>query len=124
MRSRSRFRRVRGVGFVYVAVRVAGADSVIVSGTLIVRIVGMTKSPTQRVEVRPDHTAVIVVPPDVPIGPVDVTSTFEPVLETTARKLTGAKLANSDFVGMWKDRDDLPTTSEEFSAWRQKIWAR
>ena len=33
-------------------------------------------------------------------------------------------LLESEFFGMWKDRDDLPKTNEEFREWRRKLWER
>ena len=59
--------------------------------------------------------------PDVPPGTVRVCLTVEP---ETSHKLTAAELADSEFFGMWADRDDLPTTNEEFIEWRRKLWAR
>lgn len=44
--------------------------------------------------------------------------------ETPKRGMTGKELAESEFVGMWKERDDLPTTNEEFREWRRKLWDR
>ena len=62
----------------------------------------------------------VVVPEDVPVGPAEVTLTFD--AEPRAKIRTFGDLLDSGFVGMFADRDDLPRTNEEFRAWRKRLW--
>ena len=78
---------------------------------------------TVDVVVGPDHRITLDLPADLPEGPVRLTYSVETVDEPT-RKLTPEEFLQSEFFGMWADRDDLPRTNEEFVEWRRKLWAR
>ena len=67
-----------------------------------------------------DHRLILTLPAEVPPGRVQVTVTLSP--GEPERKMTPKELAESEFFGDWKDRDDLPTTNEEFIEWRRKLW--
>ena len=82
----------------------------------------MTHSITTTSEVKADHTLTVKVPSDFPPGPVQVTVTADSSSEGHIR--TFGDLLDSEFFGMWADRDDLPKTNEEFAEWRRKIWER
>jgi len=59
---------------------------------------------------------------EVPDG-ASVIVLFEPESNAPAINTLG-DLARSGLIGFWKDRDDLPSTNEEFIEWRKKIWSR
>jgi hypothetical protein len=80
----------------------------------------MIRTIKARGEIRSDHTITVIVPDDVPVGPADVTLTFED--ETAPKIRTFGDLLDSGFVGMYADRDDLPRTNEEFRTWRKRLW--
>lgn len=82
----------------------------------------MALSVTITGEIMPDHTIMVRLPDDMPIGPVRVTVTVEP--DDIPRKLTARELASSEFAGDWADRDDLPSDSESFSEWRRSLSER
>lgn len=75
---------------------------------------------TAHAEILPDHTMVLKMPEDIPPGPVTVTLTVEPEGESNKINTLGDFL-NSEFFGMFSDRDDLPKTNGEFREWRRKI---
>ena len=60
----------------------------------------------------------VTVTDDVLPGEVTIMANVEPASAT----MTAREFADSEFFGMWADRDDLPRTDEEFVAWRRKIW--
>ncbi len=68
-----------------------------------------------------DHNLVLKLP-DVPPGDVRVTVSVGP--DGTSDGMTAVEFADSEFFGMWADRDDLPRTDEEFAAWRKRLWDR
>lgn len=82
----------------------------------------MSKTLTLHGEIRPDHTLTVTLPDDLPVGPAKITVTVE--AEDSSMIRTLGELANSDFFGMFADRDDLPKTNEEFREWRRKLWER
>ena len=69
-----------------------------------------------------DHTVKFELPPDVPTGPVLMTVTVES--NRSPDRLSPKEFLNSEFFGIWADRDDLPATNEEFIEWRRKLWDR
>jgi hypothetical protein len=69
-----------------------------------------------------DHTVKFELPADVPTGPVRMTVTVEP--NGAPDKPSPKEFLQSEFFGMWADRDDLPATNEEFTEWRRKLWDR
>lgn len=74
-------------------------------------------------QVDEDKTLHVTVPTDLAPGEVVVTLTVQQP-HSSKKKMTMAELANSEFFGDWKDRDDLPKTPEEFREWRRKLWER
>lgn len=80
----------------------------------------MSKTLTLQGEIRPDYTLTVTLPDDMPIGPAQILVTAE-MEEPTAIRTLG-ELANSEFFAMFADRDDLPTTNEDFREWRRKLW--
>ncbi len=82
----------------------------------------MKRNMTMNDEVGADHILKLEATHDVPVGPACVTVTFGAEDKNPIRTI--GDLLDSGFVGMYADRTDLPTTTEEFSAWRNKIWER
>ena len=80
----------------------------------------MNRTLTVDGEIGEDHILKVEMPDDVPVGPARVTVTTE--VETKKPIRTLGELLDRGFVGMYADRTDLPTTPEEFAAWRKKIW--
>jgi hypothetical protein len=64
----------------------------------------------------------IVLPPDVPVGPAELVVTINSKGDSVAHTL--GELAESEFIGMWRDRGDI-TNSEEFARkLREDAWRR
>ena len=62
----------------------------------------------------------IVVPDDVPPGPVEITVVFSSLKYSNSNTL--GKLANSEFFGMWRDREDISDSSQFARELREKGW--
>lgn len=83
----------------------------------------MNGTTTVDVIVGPDHQVTLQLPPDLPEGLIRLTYLIEHLDEPT-RKLSPQEFLRSEFFGMWADRDDLPSTDEEFTAWRRRLQER
>lgn len=83
----------------------------------------MTHTMTFVTQVGPDHRVTIELPAGIPEGEVKLTCLFE-VLDDVSKKLSPQEFLRSEFFGMWADRDDLPSTNEEFIAWRRGLQER
>ena len=81
------------------------------------------KSLTLESEIKEDHSLTVDVPQDFPTGRVRVTVT-EVRTEKGERIRTFGDLIESEFSGMFADRDDLPLTNDEFRIWRRKLSER
>jgi hypothetical protein len=69
--------------------------------------------------IEPNHTVTVALPDEIPVGPARVTVTIDTGEPT--RKFTAKDLLNSEFFGMFADREELPKTNEEFIEWRRKL---
>ncbi len=83
----------------------------------------MNGTNTVEAVVGPDHRIKLQLPTDLPEGPVKLTYSVE-YLDEPTRKLSPQEFLHSEFFGMWADRDDLPSTNEEFLAWRRRLQER
>ena len=72
-------------------------------------------------DVRQDHTVLLVLPTDVPPGRVRVTVTIDE--PSSPSPLSPQEFLKSELFGIFADREDLPSTNEEFREWRRKISA-
>ena len=81
----------------------------------------MGKAVSISTDVPADRRLQITLPPDVPIGPADL------VIVVRARPVRGRPLrdlAESEFFGMWKDRDDIGDSVEFARRLRKSAWTR
>jgi hypothetical protein len=82
----------------------------------------MSRTLTLQGEVRADHVLTVLVPDEVPVGPTEITLKIDGTEEPIKMIRTFGDLLESGFVGMFADRDDLPRSTEQFSAWRKRLW--
>ena len=77
---------------------------------------------TLTMQVGPNREVTVHLPDDVPLGPAEitliVTSTDEKALPTLG------DLLNSEFFGIWKDRDDIRSSSAFARKLRKEGWKR
>ena len=64
----------------------------------------------------------ITLPPDTPLGPMDITVIMTPQTDTPIATL--GDLAQSAFFGLWQDRDDIEDNSAFAQALREGAWER
>lgn len=80
----------------------------------------MAKTLNLNAEIPPNRELRITLPSDVPPGPAEIVLIVSPSIPTGGSTL-GA-LAGSDFLGLWKDRQDL---TESFAqSLRSEGWKR
>jgi hypothetical protein len=82
----------------------------------------MSRTLTTTGEIRADHTVLLTLPSDIPVGFVRVTLTVESVDAT--RKFSPRDFLDSDLFGIFADREDLPSTNEDFRKWRKELSER
>jgi hypothetical protein len=82
----------------------------------------MSRTLTLRGEVRADHVLTVLVPDSVPVGPTEITLKIDGAEEPIKMIRTFGDLLDSGFVGMFADREDLPRSTDEFRAWRKRLW--
>ena len=69
-----------------------------------------------------DRSFHITLPADVPTGPAEVTLTVS-VAEDGPEQTLG-DLAKSEFIGMWRDREDITDSAEFARHLRRQAWDR
>jgi hypothetical protein len=74
--------------------------------------------------VTPERTLTFRVPDDVPAGSVEVIVVFAPTETASERHSTLGDLRDSEFFGMWGDRDDLPSSPTLARTLREEAWKR
>ena len=74
--------------------------------------------------VTPERTLTLRVPEDVPAGSTEVIVVFAPTETASERHSTLGELRESEFFGMWGDRDDLPASSTLARTLREETWKR
>ena len=64
----------------------------------------------------------IMLPADIPTGPAEITVTVSSALDSSIPTL--GDLANSEFFGMWRDRDDIEDSVGFAKTLRSEGWKR
>lgn len=72
--------------------------------------------------VPPSREVRIVLPPDVPLGPAEITVVVCSHAPAPVRTL--GDLARSAFVGLWRDRTDIADSATFAHELRAKAWSR
>jgi hypothetical protein len=82
----------------------------------------MIKTVSLTTGVPPDHELRIVLPEEIPPGPAEI------VVVVASHAAAGEShlgdLANSDFFGMWRDREDIGDSAEFARRLREQAWNR
>lgn len=81
----------------------------------------MVKTFSITADVPPDRGVRIVLPNDVPIGPVEIVVV---VASRSGSAQTLGDLARSPFFGMWRDRDDIGDSADFARRLRVEAWSR
>lgn len=82
----------------------------------------MVKTITLATDVLPDREVRFTLPPDVPLGPVDIVVVVAPRMNAEAQTL--GDLLHSDFFGMWQDRTDITDSAAFARELRETAWQR
>ena len=82
----------------------------------------MVKTISVTTEVSADHEVRITLPADVPVGQVEIVLVVVP--KEPAVHHTFGELADSEFFGMWRDRDDIEDSVEFARRLREEGWRR
>ena len=82
----------------------------------------MSTTITLTADVPPNHQLTITLPDEIPIGPAEIVLVV--ASQQPAPIATLAELAESDFFGLWRDRDDIPESAEYARALRERAWSR
>ena len=73
-------------------------------------------------DVTADHKVQITLPDDVPVGPAEMVVVV--ISGAPAEAHTLRDLAESEFFGMWRDRDDIGDSQEFARKLREEGWRR
>jgi len=82
----------------------------------------MVKAISATTEITADHELRITLPDDVPVGPADVVLVVVPKQPGAASTL--GELANSEFFGIWRDREDITDSRDFARRLREEGWRR
>ena len=82
----------------------------------------MLKTITIAAEIGPDREVRITLPEDTPLGPADIVVVISSTAQPPAQ--TFGDLLNSEFFGMWRDRDDIGDSAEFARQLRTSAWSR
>lgn len=82
----------------------------------------MVKTISVTAEVTENHEVTIALPKDVPAGPVEITLVIKPKGAERVHAL--GELAESEFFGAWRDRDDITDSVEFARRLRDEGWRR
>jgi len=80
----------------------------------------MVKTINLNTEILPDRELRITLPADVPPGPAEILLVISTPVHTRAATLVD--LANSDFIGIWRDRPDIDNTIQFPRTLRSEGW--
>jgi hypothetical protein len=83
---------------------------------------GMVKTVYLKTDVGQDREVRLTLPDDVPVGPAEITLIVTPVVEKSLPTL--GEFAESEFFGMWKDREDVGAGSDFARKLREEGWKR
>jgi hypothetical protein len=81
----------------------------------------MIRTINLKADVPPNHQVQITAPDDVPIGPAEIVVII--ASESSTHPCTLGDLLNSEFFGMWRDRDDIQDSAEFAKELRRKASA-
>lgn len=81
----------------------------------------MIKTISLTADVTPDRQVQIVLPDDVPTGPADIVVVI--ASRAAVPTPTLGDLLNSEFFGMWRDRDDITDSAEFARQLRIAAWS-
>ena len=82
----------------------------------------MVKTVHMRADVPPGRELQIVLPPDVPVGPAEIVVVVSS--QALPRESTLGDLVNSEFFGMWSERQDIDNSVEFARRLRSEAWKR
>jgi hypothetical protein len=74
--------------------------------------------------VTPERTLTLQIPEDVPTGPTEIIVVFAPRETAPAAGRTLGDLRSSEFLGMWREREDLPDSPALARTLRERTWKR
>ena len=73
-------------------------------------------------DVPPNHQLTITLPNEIPTGPAEITLVV--ASQKAAELSTLGELAESEFFGLWRDRDDITDSADYASRLRDAAWNR
>jgi hypothetical protein len=82
----------------------------------------MVKTINLTANVPPDRELHIVLPEDVPPGPVEIVITV--TSPTASTRPTLGDLLDSELFGIWREREDIDDSAEFARRLREKAWSR
>ena len=82
----------------------------------------MVKTVHISADVPPGRELHIVLPPDVPVGPAEIVVVVSS--QAPPRENTLGDLVNSEFFGMWSERQDINDSVEFARQLRSEAWKR
>ena len=84
----------------------------------------MVRTVNVNMEIPANRELHIVLPSDFPVGPADIVLVVSPSPSQTSTLPTVGNLADSEFIGMWKDRSDITDGVEFARNLRAEGWKR
>ena len=82
----------------------------------------MSTTITLTANVPPNHQLTITLPDEIPTGPAEIVVVIASQQPAPVGSL--AELAESEFFGLWRDRDDVADSADYARALREKAWSR
>jgi hypothetical protein len=83
----------------------------------------MTRTINVTADIPANRELRITLPPEVPLGPAEIVLMVSSA-STSAPSSTLGELANSEFFGMWRDREDIGDGTEFARELRSRAWKR
>lgn len=72
--------------------------------------------------VQPNHQVLFTLPSDVPTGLIEMVVVIDS--QASPRSHTLGDLLHSEFIGMWRDREDIIDSAEFAFQLREEAWKR
>lgn len=82
----------------------------------------MVKTLAVTASIPEDRTVHLTLPDDVPVGPAEIVLVVVPRGQAISKTL--GDLAQSEFFGMWRDRQDMEDSVEFARKLREEAWSR
>ncbi len=82
----------------------------------------MLKTITITTEITPDREVHLTLPDDTPLGPAQIVVVVAPTTSRVGQ--TFGDLLNSEFFGVWRDRDDIVDSAAFARQLRTDGWSR